>query len=904
MTEEKTVVETIDLTFLGSGNHRTTHKNILNTGFEKLENKFKQFELELNALKEKQSNVQSNFQHQHEEISRKHLEEESKHLQSLEKLKLIREKKLAKNPKNFQRGKIIHDYNVAKKRLVSKKELSDQVYSEQLRALQSEKELSEQEYSKQLSALKKKYPTNTAMRLFDGIGCQGTDKDPRPGTYQCDFENDQKTKITKPAANPSDSYLAYFGMQYTLKKFKVYAQKFGWSAWNSLKLAQEFLVNFSKNTEQQLYSSKETLGNVSALVSGAGMLALVDEADEYIAHIINKNDGSIPKTLNLKGYSRGADACIRLANRIYESYPQIEVNMFLLDPVPGPYHRKDDGSFIIPGNVKLLNVTYMLDESIPFFKPQHRGRLIIANPALTKVKDHYLRGGHSDAARLDANPKRLSKQTKQTFTELQKNFQEFLRNTTQEVILPVSFGLRTQGQHKQWTSPALFDIDVLSPKNKGPKENWPQIYFAKDETPESNKFYLYYRENPNDFSPNGTKKLSIHFDLEVLQDSNQYQITFNGQKFIIDSATDTKKLFQLSPAIHHELFQEMTSQLSDEELEIFQEMNSEHVSSAEEPNQTISTTLYTRTLAKEDHKALYQDSKIAIKNYFDNYSIGLKEPDNIGEIDISKDKNMAINLSKADFYKQQFRDAIHFYHYHEPCKTWTKTVTETIYDAYQRFKEILQGKTMEEKTKLYPNQYAFMKIKEALDFEAKLRKEEDTLPRGYVQTNIKISENRTLIAKNYEETFQLIHNSSQESFFKTHLKDFSAYQEKYLTDVLTIETSFAKAKEDNGLPIALDATDEAQVFWEDKEMRQLKTFYDAQERLPLLRKEIVESKTLNSEKQKALLQQIDAIGQANYVAQVLNPIKKRNWSLISLFSSQKKDEPPTPTSSSTLGPTV
>lgn len=43
----------------------------------------------------------------------------------------------------------------------------------------------------------------------------------------------------------------------------------------------------------------------------------------------------LPKTVNILGWSRGAVTCLKMANKLNEVFPQIEVNIFAVDPVPG-----------------------------------------------------------------------------------------------------------------------------------------------------------------------------------------------------------------------------------------------------------------------------------------------------------------------------------------------------------------------------------------------------------------------------------------------------------------------------------------------------------------------------------------------------------------------------------------
>lgn len=373
------------------------------------------------------------------------------------------------------------------------------------------------------------------MCLFDGIGCQGTMENPRPGNYTWHKENFKSKTINK---------------------------------------------------------TNEKITHHVAKATGEGMQALLDEADDYIEFIIKKNNNIIPQTINLKGYSRGADACIRLVNRIYEKYPQIKINLFLVDPVPGPFHRDDDGSYIIPGNVERFDVTFMKDEKIPFFKPQHLGRLVIQNPLTTKVHEHYLAGVHGEALYID---KGLDKndQKRESHEETKKNLIQFIFDTTTKLIqLPTCYRDRTKPAKDQ--------------------------FIHDDTTP----------------SPS---QISSEDDDEVI-DLIQPQTK---------SIKDKKTLFLNFKAIFH----------------------------------------HRRTLVREEH------DQLAVQ-YQNTQSEELK------------------------FYIKQFRDAQNFYHYHYPYHQKKATTFETLKNSLLRIKEILLGKTMEEKTKIWPDHYATLLIQEALEYHS------------------------------------------------------------------------------------------------------------------------------------------------------------------------------------------
>jgi hypothetical protein len=200
----------------------------------------------------------------------------------------------------------------------------------------------------------KKDNSPVAARLFDGVGSKNAnpkdDSDPMPGSY---------------AYNP-----------FTDKKI-IYPKHW----------IERFLAGCG-------FGSKKTRG----LLGGYGTDSLILEAILYIEKLTLDNHGILPKTVNLQGFSRGADTCVRLANEIYSKYGDtIEVNLFLIDDVPGSFRRDDPYSYTIPPNVKAFNAVIMLNEHKPVFKPQHKGRWVFSCPEKTNVAIATLPGNHGEA---------------------------------------------------------------------------------------------------------------------------------------------------------------------------------------------------------------------------------------------------------------------------------------------------------------------------------------------------------------------------------------------------------------------------------------------------------------------------------------------------------------------------
>ncbi len=194
----------------------------------------------------------------------------------------------------------------------------------------------------QINALAQAPNSQVAAWLIDGPGCKGTIDDPMPGTY---FYSEGKKTVDQALANA---------------QFRHY-----------------------RDALQRSYS----------VITGEGIESSIMEAQIYIEEVITQNNGVLPKELNLQGFSRGADNCVRLANIIYAMHPSIKINLFLVDPVPGGDRRDDPESYHVPPSVQEAQITLMLNEHKPGFDPQHPDRYAFAN-LKTRVAFHYLPGRH------------------------------------------------------------------------------------------------------------------------------------------------------------------------------------------------------------------------------------------------------------------------------------------------------------------------------------------------------------------------------------------------------------------------------------------------------------------------------------------------------------------------------
>ncbi len=113
----------------------------------------------------------------------------------------------------------------------------------------------------------------------------------------------------------------------------------------------------------------------------------------------------LPDTINMVGFSRGADACLRFANLMYQFYPQIKINIIAIEPVPGPGRQGADTAKIIPPNVGNYISTLALHENSSLFRPQDYSTLKPQDFENTHVESLPIPGHHGIHSRLsDKNP--------------------------------------------------------------------------------------------------------------------------------------------------------------------------------------------------------------------------------------------------------------------------------------------------------------------------------------------------------------------------------------------------------------------------------------------------------------------------------------------------------------------
>lgn len=224
------------------------------------------------------------------------------------------------------------------------------------------------------SAIEKHAETHpeVATRLFDGVGCDGTEEHPTPGTYTFDFKNNTKTKrfkFIRQAAKRAIDFLT-----------------------DIFELEEDHRIEESSGLYKNLVQFWDAMrfNKLRRKITGDGVDALVFEAQQYIQHIVKENNGVLPEEVVLQGFSRGADTCVRIANVL--KYLNINVKLLLIDPVPGPGRRHDEHSFIIPDNVVSCQIVTMANEHHLGYKPQDRDSYVFEGSP--EVKFNTLTGNH------------------------------------------------------------------------------------------------------------------------------------------------------------------------------------------------------------------------------------------------------------------------------------------------------------------------------------------------------------------------------------------------------------------------------------------------------------------------------------------------------------------------------
>ncbi len=128
---------------------------------------------------------------------------------------------------------------------------------------------------------------------------------------------------------------------------------------------------------------------IRGMISGYGW-------EHNVEHTMAVLNGTLdlPRTINMAGWSRGAITCFMIAHALSEN-PRtnaIAVNIFALDPVPGPGNFDDPDKVTLPANVQHYSAVVQQDERRKIFRPA-----LIDEDAAPGIKTrfYYMPGGHS-----------------------------------------------------------------------------------------------------------------------------------------------------------------------------------------------------------------------------------------------------------------------------------------------------------------------------------------------------------------------------------------------------------------------------------------------------------------------------------------------------------------------------
>lgn len=131
----------------------------------------------------------------------------------------------------------------------------------------------------------------------------------------------------------------------------------------------------------------------AAATNGYGVVENVKFAEAVIANLKSK-----PDRVNMIGWSRGGMTAIRLANRLAAILPQIETNLFVVDPVAGSGSGKDPDEASLPPQVRNYVCILATGEKRSTFKPQDLSRLNITNSTNAVILP--MPGVHDSVAKL------------------------------------------------------------------------------------------------------------------------------------------------------------------------------------------------------------------------------------------------------------------------------------------------------------------------------------------------------------------------------------------------------------------------------------------------------------------------------------------------------------------------
>lgn len=156
--------------------------------------------------------------------------------------------------------------------------------------------------------------------------------------------------------------------------------------------------NCRKKTKSFLNSTTKAGG----LGLGSGMQDASDEIIQVIEAWRAAHGEHLPKSIKFWSFSRGAVCANLAANDIYQKYGMnLKVDIFAIDPVPGPMQNAGPKEVTIPPNVTNCMIILMDGERRQLFVPFSKHRI---RPQGQKIIYRILKGPHSYAERFSNDP--------------------------------------------------------------------------------------------------------------------------------------------------------------------------------------------------------------------------------------------------------------------------------------------------------------------------------------------------------------------------------------------------------------------------------------------------------------------------------------------------------------------
>jgi len=225
--------------------------------------------------------------------------------------------------------------------------------------------------------------------------------------------------------------------------------------------------NAMSRSDYDPFSEKRGLGWVNPFsiardsAVGSGMQYNVSCLMTYL-----ESQKEVPSVINMVGWSRGAVTCIMMANAIQSKYEEIVVNIFCIDPVPGPSNFSKE-TLRVPSCVKKITTIIMENAHSTGFEA---GRLYLQDSEKTDARIFPFPGSHSSCVMdkdgiptqpgyvihylaekfLAKHDTPISTSHHVTDVDLLDTYGKIIIDTDKYMSLTADMGRRTLGGKKSW----------------------------------------------------------------------------------------------------------------------------------------------------------------------------------------------------------------------------------------------------------------------------------------------------------------------------------------------------------------------------------------------------------------------------------------------------------------------